>query len=113
MTLPPRRYTTAAAKDRLRAEATRRRESGQSIGDIAAALGVSASALGRWLREWGVVAGGERVLAPNQWQPWSEADAEFAVTHTELSVAERAAALGRSVAGVEELIRKSRRPPSP
>ncbi|GAA1632966.1 hypothetical protein GCM10009700_20350 [Brevibacterium sanguinis] len=107
MTLPPRPYTTAAGKARLRAEATRRREAGQGIADIAAALGVSPTALGKWLRAWGVNPG-ERLLAPNQCQPWSVEDAEFALSRTDLTVAERAAVLGRSVSGVEELIRQHR-----
>ncbi len=47
-------------------------------------------------------------MAPNQWQPWSQYDIEFACKRTDLSIAERASILGRTVWGVKEVIRKTR-----
>lgn len=46
---------------------------------------------------------------PNSWKRWTAEDVEFALSRTDLTVAERAAALGRSVSGVNEAIRGQRR----
>lgn len=104
---PSRGYAAAEDKERLRSEVTRRREGGESIGDIAAAVGVSTSTARKWLREWGVKVGQrEEARAANLWQPWTGDDIEFAVGRTDLTVAERAAALRRSVSSIEECLRK-------
>ncbi|WP_370036910.1 helix-turn-helix domain-containing protein [Brevibacterium epidermidis] len=92
----------AEDKARLRDEITLRREAGQSIADIAAAVGVNTSTASRWLREWGVEVGRrEEARATNLWRPWTRDDIDF-----DLTIAERAAALGRSVSSVEECLRK-------
>lgn len=104
---PTKRHAVAEDKARLREEITLRREAGQSIADIAAAVGVNTSTAGRWLREWGVQVGSrETARAANLWRPWTHADIDFAVTRTDLTIAERAAALGRSVSSIDECLRK-------
>lgn len=104
---PARSYAVAETKERLRAEITRRREGGESIADIAAAVGVNTSTASKWLREWGVEVGRrEDSRATNLWQPWTRDDIDFAVTRTDLTISERAAALGRSVSSIEECLRK-------
>lgn len=110
-TVPTRRYMTKADKERIRSEVTRRREAGEGVADIAAAVGMNSSTLGKWLREWGVNPGTDRAIAraPKLWQPWTQEDIAFATTRTDLTLAERAATLGRSVAAVEEIIRSQRR----
>ncbi|MGR6092250.1 helix-turn-helix domain-containing protein [Brevibacterium sp. CSND-B09] len=96
-------------KARLRDETTLGCGAGQSIADIAAAVGVNTSTASRWLREWEVEVGQrEDARAANLWRPWKRDDIDFAVTRTDLTVAERAAALGRSVASIEERLRKYR-----
>ena len=107
---PTKRHAVAEDKERLRDEITLRREAGQSIADIAAAVGVNTSTASKWLREWGVEVGQrEDARAANLWRPWTTDDIDFAVTRTDLTVAERAAILGRSVASIEEINRTSRR----
>lgn len=107
---PTKRHAVAEDKARLRDEITLRREAGQSIADIAAAVGVNTSTASKWLREWEVEAGPKAASRPtNLWRPWTREDIDFAVTRTDLTVAERAAILGRSVASIEETIRASRR----
>ena len=107
---PGRGYAVAEDKQRLRVEITRRRESGERVADIAAAVGVGVSPVGRWLREWGVQAGPRKSeRAANLWRPWSQEDIEFAVSRTDLTVADRAAKLGRSATSVIECIRKHSR----
>lgn len=104
---PARGYAVAEDKERLRAEMTRRREAGEGIADIAAAVGVNVSTASKWLREWGVEVGQRGdARAANLWRPWTRDDIEFAVNRTDLTVAERAAALGRSVASIAECLRK-------
>lgn len=104
---PTKRHAVAEDKARLRDEITLRREAGQSIADIAAAVGVNTSTASKWLREWEVEVGQrEDARAANLWQPWTRDDIEFAVSRTDLTIAERAAALGRSVSSVEECLRK-------
>lgn len=104
---PRKRHAVAEDKARLRDEITQRREAGESIADIAAAVGVNTSTASKWLREWGVEAGPKTAARPtNLWQPWTREDIDFAVTRTDLTVAERAAALGRSVSSIEECLRK-------
>ncbi|MEY9259884.1 transposase-like protein [Brevibacterium epidermidis] len=99
---PTKRHAVAEDKARLRDEITLRREAGQSIADIAAAVGVNTSTASRWLREWGVEVGRrEEARATNLWRPWTRDDIDF-----DLTIAERAAALGRSVSSVEECLRK-------
>lgn len=67
---PSRGYAVAEDKARLRDEITMRREAGQSIADIAAAVGVNTSTASRWLREWGVEVGQrEDARAVNLWRP--------------------------------------------
>lgn len=111
---PPRSYAVAKDKERLRAEITRRREAGEGIADIAAAVGVNTSTAGRWLREWGVEVGRREDARPaNLWRPWTRDDIDFAVGRTDLTVAERAAALGRSVASIDECLRKHGPAPAP
>lgn len=105
----PRSYTTPGARERLRPELIRRRESGEGIADIAAATGVGVTALGRWFKEWGVDTPERYAREPNSWKRWTAEDVEFALSRTDLTVAERAAALGRSVSGVNEAIRGQRR----
>lgn len=48
-----RQYTSRDTKERVRFEATQRREAGESVADIAVSLGVNESTMGKWLREWG------------------------------------------------------------
>ncbi|MGZ1492544.1 helix-turn-helix domain-containing protein [Brevibacterium sediminis] len=97
----------AEDKARLRDEVTLRRETGQSIADIAAAVGVNTSTASRWLREWDVEVGQrEDARATNLWRPWTRDDIDFAIGRTDLTIAERAVALGRSVASIEECVRK-------
>ncbi|WP_432789226.1 helix-turn-helix domain-containing protein [Brevibacterium sp. K11IcPPYGO002] len=97
----------AEDKARLREEITLRREAGQSIADIAAAVGVNTSTASRWLREWEVEVGQrEDARAANLWRPWTRDDIDFATGRTDLTVAERAQALGRSVSSIEEIVRK-------
>lgn len=104
---PGRGYAVAEDKDRKRAEMIRRREAGEGIADIAAAVGVSPATAGKWLREWGVEVGArEDARSANLWRPWTRDDIEFAVTRTDLTIAERAAVLGRSVASIDECLRK-------
>ncbi|MGO1592601.1 helix-turn-helix domain-containing protein [Ancrocorticia sp.] len=104
-----RRYATKQDRERLRYEVSRRRESGESLGDIAAAVGVNTTTLRNWLRDWDiepVVEHAERPRPANLWQPWSREHIEFAISRTDLTIAERAAALGRSVSSIEEITRK-------
>lgn len=54
---PSKRHAVAEDKARLRDEITLRREAGQSIADIAAAVGVNTSTASRWLLEWDFEAG--------------------------------------------------------
>lgn len=54
---PTKRHAVAEDKARLRDEITMRREAGQSIADIAAAVGVNTSTASRWLLEWDFEAG--------------------------------------------------------
>ncbi|WP_167197889.1 helix-turn-helix domain-containing protein [Brevibacterium pigmentatum] len=109
---PTKRHAVAEDKARLRNEITLRREAGQSIADIAAAVGVNTSTASRWLREWEVEVGRrEDSRATNLWQPWTRDDIDFAATRTDLTISERAAALGRSVSSVEECLRKYGRSP--
>lgn len=104
---PARGYAVAHDKERLRAEITRRREAGESIPDIAAAIGINTATASRWLREWDVAVGRREDARPaNLWRPWARDDIGFAVSRTDLTIAERAAALGRSVASIEEINRK-------
>lgn len=105
-------YTTQETKDRVRYEATARRETGESIADIAAWSGVNESTLGKWFRQWGVrpTAGKHgRSLAPNLWKPWTRDDAVVAYTRTDLPIAERAAILGRSCTAVAGFVRDYRK----
>lgn len=107
---PARGYAVADDKERLRAEITGRRLAGESIADIAAAVGVNTSTASRWLREWNVEVGRREEARPaNLWQPWTRDDIDFATGRTDLTVAERAASLGRSVASIEECLRKNGR----
>lgn len=106
---PGRGYAVAEDKKRKRAEMTRRREAGEGIADIAAAVGVNTSTASRWLREWGVDVGNRKDVRPvNSWQPWTRDDIDFAVARTDLTPAERAAILGRTVSAVQELVRNMR-----
>lgn len=106
---PVRRYAVPDDKERLRAEITGRRLAGESITDIAAAVGVNTSTARKWLREWGVEVGRREDARPeNLWQPWTREDINFAVGRIDLTVAERADALGRSVSSIEECLRKHR-----
>lgn len=107
---PRKRHAVAEDKARLRDEITLRREAGQSIADIAAAVGVNTSTASRWLREWEVEVGQREDARPeNLWQPWTREDIDFAVGRTDLAVAERAYSLGRSVSSIEECVRKQNR----
>lgn len=54
---PTKRHAVAEDKARLRDQITMRREAGQSIADIAAAVGVNTSTASRWLLEWDFEAG--------------------------------------------------------
>ncbi|HJF76080.1 MAG TPA: helix-turn-helix domain-containing protein [Brevibacterium linens] len=54
---PSKRHAVAQDKARLRDEITLRREAGQSIADIAAAVGMNTSTASRWLLEWDFEAG--------------------------------------------------------
>ncbi|WP_198398392.1 hypothetical protein [Brevibacterium antiquum] len=95
----------------MRYEVTARREADESIADIAASMGVNESTLGKWFREWGVrpaVGTHGRSLAPNRWKPWTREDAVVAYTRTDLSIAERAAMLGRPYRGVAGFVRDYR-----
>ena len=106
-----RQYTTRETKDRVRYEVTARREAGESIADIAASVGVNESALGKWFRSWDVrpEAGKHgRSLAPIRWKPWTREDAVVAYTRTDLSIAGRAAMLGRSYTAVAGFVRDYR-----
>ena len=105
---PPKKYASSQDEERLRYEVTQRREDGESVTDIASGVGVNTSTLTRWFREWGVkpVPGRDRVRPPKLWQPWTPHDIEFAVSRTDLTVAERAAVLGRTVTGIIECVRK-------
>ncbi|MGO0604259.1 helix-turn-helix domain-containing protein [Brevibacterium linens] len=106
---PTKRHALAEDKARLHDEITLRREAGQSIADIAAAVGVNTSTASRWLREWEVEVGQrEDARAANLWRPRARDDIEFAVKRTDLTVAERAAALGRSVSAIQEVVRSKR-----
>lgn len=89
-----------------RDEVTLRREAGESIADIAAAVSRDPATVRRWLAEWGVSKGTPGVRPENSWRPWTETDIEFAVTRTDLSEAERATALGRTVNSILECVRK-------
>lgn len=98
---PTKRHAVAEDKARLRDEITLRREAGQSIADIAAAVGVNTSTASRWLRQWEVEVGQrEDARAANLWRSWTREDIHFAVGRTDLTVPERAAELGRSVASI-------------
>ena len=105
--VPAEPYAAPEDKERLRDEITRRRLAGEGVADIAAAVRVSASTAVRWLRECGVHPGDRQSeRAANLWRPWNPKDIEFAVGRTDLSLSDRAAKLGRSVASVVEYIRK-------
>lgn len=109
-----RQYTTRETKERVRCEATRRREAGESIADIAVSLRVNESTLGKWFREWGVrPAAGKfgHSRAQNQWKRWTRDDAVIAYTRTDLSIAERAELLGRSYTAVAGFVRDYRQRP--
>lgn len=68
---------------------------------------MNTSTAGKWLREWNVEVGQrEDTRAANLWRPWTRDDIDFAATRTDLTIAERAAALGRSVSSIEERLRK-------
>ena len=102
-----KRHAVAEDKTRLRDEITLRREAGQSIADIAAAVGVNTSTASKWLREWEVEVGQrEDARATNLWRPWTRDDIDFAIGRTDLTIAERAEALGRSVSSIEERLRR-------
>ena len=103
-----RQYTTRETKERVRYEVTARRESGESIADIAASAGVNELTLGKWSREWGVTPVTERLRPENLWRPWTREDAVIAYTRTELPIGERAAMLGRSYTAVAGFVRDYR-----
>lgn len=104
---PTKRHAVAEDKARLRDEITLRREAGQSIADIAAAVGVNTSTASKWLREWEVEVGQREDARPaNLWRQWTRDDIDFALTRTDLTIAERAGALRRSVSSIEERLRK-------
>lgn len=97
------RYTSRETKERVRFEATQRREAGDTVADIAASLRVNESTMGKWLREWRVRPGAGKYgqsLAQNQWKRWTREEAAIAFTRTDLSIAERAALLKRSYTAV-------------
>ncbi|AZU01593.1 hypothetical protein [Brevibacterium linens] len=48
----------------------------------------------------------EDARAANLWQLWTRDDIDFATGRTDLTVAELAEALGRSVSSIEECLRK-------
>lgn len=103
-----RRYTTRETRERVRYEATARREAGESIADIAASVGVNESTLGKWFREWVVrpaVGKFGKSLAPNRWKSWTREDAVVAYTRTDLSIGERAELIGRSYTAVAGFVR--------
>lgn len=104
----PRHYASNEDKTRLRQDVTEQRKAGESIGDIAAAVGMNTSTLSRWFREWGVKpeAGRDRIRPGNLWHPWSRRDIEFALSRADLTVAERATVLKRTVSSIDEVIRK-------
>lgn len=109
-----RQYTTWETRERVRYEATRRREAGEGIADIAVSLGINESTLGKWFREWGVrpeegMFG--KSLAQNQWKRWTRDDAAIAYTRTDLSIAMRAELLGRSYTAVVGFVRDYRKRP--
>lgn len=109
-----RQYTTRETKERVRYEATARREAGESIADIAASVGVNESTLGKWIREWDVrpeTGSFGRSLAPNSWKPWTREDAVMAYTRTDLSITKRAEMLGRSYTAVAGFVRDYRQRP--
>ncbi|MGR6092247.1 hypothetical protein ACU4IU_16930 [Brevibacterium sp. CSND-B09] len=54
---PNRGHAVAKNKEWMRGEVTERREVGQSIADIAAAVWVGTSTARKWLRKWGVRSG--------------------------------------------------------
>lgn len=109
-----RQYTSRETKERVRFEATQRREAGESVTDIAVSLGVNESTMSKWLREWGVrPTSGKygRSLAQNQWKRWTREEALIAITRTDLSIAERAALLRRSYTAVAGFIHDYRQQP--
>ena len=109
-----RKYTTRETKERVRYEATRRREAGEGIADIAVSLGINESTLGKWFRGWGVSASRREIgksLAQNQWKRWTRDDVAIAYTRTDLSIAERAELLGRSYTAVAGFVRDYRKRP--
>lgn len=110
-----RQYTTRETKERVRYEVKTRRETGESIADIAASVEVNESTLGKWFRSWEVrpAAGTQgRSMAANQWKPWTREDAVVAYARTDLSIAERAELLGRSYTAVAGFVRDYRQRPS-
>lgn len=109
-----RQYATWEAKERVRYEATQRREAGEGIADIAVSLSINESTLGKWFRGRGVrPAGGKfgKSLAQNQWKRWTRDDAAIAYTRTDLSIAKRAELLGRSYTAVAGFVRDYRKRP--
>lgn len=102
-----RQYSTRETKERVRFEATQRREAGESVADIAASLRVNESTMGKWFRAWGVrptVGKYGQSLAQNQWKRWTREEALIAFTRTDLSIAERAELLRRSYTAVAGFI---------
>ncbi|WP_125240653.1 helix-turn-helix domain-containing protein [Brevibacterium aurantiacum] len=103
-----RQYTTRETKERVRYEATARREAGESIEAIAQSLGLNESTLGSWFREWDVQPSNGKhgqSQAPNQWKRWNREDAVVALTRTDLTIGERAEMLGRSYTSVAGFVR--------
>ena len=106
-----RTYAARETRERVRAEVTRRRKAGESISDIARSVGVHSSTLGKWFREWGICpsnGGTGKSKAFNQSKRWTRDDAVFAITRTDLSIADRAEHLGRSYSSVTGFIRDYR-----